>query len=92
MSAQGFRPYLPPAIQSFIITAFHYPDDQPFDFALFYRRLSDAGFLIYPGKLTKVDTFRVGSIGRIFEADIDQLVHAIGLVGRVGPSRAVTPS
>jgi 2-aminoethylphosphonate-pyruvate transaminase len=39
--------------------------------------LSGCGFIIYPGKLTKVDTFRIGTIGRIFPADIEQLVYAI---------------
>ena len=33
--------------------------------------------IIYPGKLTRVDTFRIGTIGRLFETDIAQLLHAI---------------
>ncbi|HKI72535.1 MAG TPA: 2-aminoethylphosphonate--pyruvate transaminase, partial [Verrucomicrobiae bacterium] len=46
----------------------------------FYRRLSDKGFIIYPGKISRVNTFRIGSIGRIFPSDIDALVSAIGSV------------
>jgi 2-aminoethylphosphonate-pyruvate transaminase len=39
--------------------------------------LSQRGFLIYPGKLTQVDTFRIANIGRLFPADMEQLVAAI---------------
>jgi len=47
---------------------------------VFYRKLSDRGFIIYPGKLTKGDTFRIGSIGRLFPWDMEQLVQAIRAV------------
>lgn len=75
----GIRPYLQPKDQSHIITAFHYPGDA-FDFDRFYRALSDRGFIIYPGKLTQVNTFRIGNIGRLFPADLEQLVAAVGKV------------
>ena len=77
MKQIGFRPYLPPEVQSYIITAFHYPDDPGFSFHDFYHRLSDRGFIIYPGKLTDANCFRIGTIGRIFEADIRALLAAI---------------
>jgi 2-aminoethylphosphonate-pyruvate transaminase len=77
MAALGFRPYLESQAQSCIITAFRTPAHPKFTFDTFYRELSGCGFIIYPGKLTKVDTFRIGTIGRIFPADIEQLVHAI---------------
>jgi 2-aminoethylphosphonate-pyruvate transaminase len=77
MRALGFRPYLDPAVQSCIITAFVYQNFPGFDFLTLYRRLSDSGFIIYPGKLTQTDTFRVGSIGRLFPADMHALLHAI---------------
>ncbi len=76
MAAAGYRPLLAPAIQSHIITAFHYPF-AGFDFSRFYSKLAERGFIIYPGKLTKVDTFRVGNIGRLFPADMEQLVMSI---------------
>jgi len=73
----GFHPYLDPAVQSFIITAFKHPADPQFSFEALYRKLSERGFIIYPGKLTEVDTFRIGTIGRLFREDIEQLVHAL---------------
>ena len=80
MKQLGFRPYLNPAVQSYIITSFSYPDSESFAFDAFYRRLSDRGFIIYPGKISRANTFRIGSIGRIFPSDIDALVSAIGRV------------
>jgi 2-aminoethylphosphonate-pyruvate transaminase len=77
MGAMGFIPFLRPEVQSPIITAFHCPGDPAFEFAEFYRRLADRGMIIYPGKLTTAETFRIGTIGRLFEADIAQLLHAI---------------
>ncbi len=77
MGALGFRPLLRPEVQSPIITAFHFPKDTAFEFDGFYRRLSDRGMIIYPGKLTQVNTFRIGTIGRLFPADLEQLVHAV---------------
>lgn len=77
MQHLGFVPFLAPERQSFIITAFYSPPDPAFQFTEFYRRLSDRGMIIYPGKLTTVDTFRIGTIGRLFETDIAQLLHAI---------------
>ncbi|MCI0748081.1 MAG: 2-aminoethylphosphonate--pyruvate transaminase, partial [Verrucomicrobia subdivision 3 bacterium] len=77
MQQLGFRLYLNPKVQSYIITGFHYPSDPKFSFDEFYRRLSDKAFIIYPGKLTQVNTFRIGTIGRIFESDIRSLLAAI---------------
>lgn len=79
LAQSGIRPYLNPKHQSHIITAFHHPTPD-FDFDRFYRALSDRGFIIYPGKLTQVNTFRIGNIGRLFPADLEQLVAAIGSV------------
>jgi 2-aminoethylphosphonate-pyruvate transaminase len=80
MAWLGFEPFLSPDVQSCIITAFAYPAVDRFDFNRFYRELSDRGFIIYPGKLTEVDTFRIGNIGRLFPQDIEQLVLAVGAV------------
>lgn len=77
MRALNFKSYLPPEIQSYIITSFHYPEDPGFTFEKFYRSLSDQGFIIYPGKLSQVDLFRIGNIGRLFEADLHALVGAV---------------
>jgi 2-aminoethylphosphonate-pyruvate transaminase len=77
MAELGFRPYLSPGVQSYIITSFRYPSDARFNFDSFYGSLSDKGFIIYPGKISQADTFRIGSIGRLFEADIRSLLAAI---------------
>ncbi|MDB6039470.1 MAG: 2-aminoethylphosphonate--pyruvate transaminase [Verrucomicrobiales bacterium] len=79
MERIGFKRFLPDAIQSCIITCFHFPKDPKFNFAEFYRLLSAKGMIIYPGKLTQVPTFRIGNIGRLFENDIRQLLSAIEL-------------
>lgn len=80
MRALGLRPYLDPNVQSYFITSFHFPADPRFTFLDFYRRLSDQGFIIYPGKISQVDLFRVGSMGRIGVADIQALLAAVRLV------------
>jgi 2-aminoethylphosphonate-pyruvate transaminase len=77
MSALGFRAYLPPDRQSYIISSYHYPSHPNFQFPEFYRRLSDKGMIIYPGKLSNAECFRIGTIGRIFEADVRALLDAI---------------
>jgi 2-aminoethylphosphonate-pyruvate transaminase len=77
MQQLGFRPYLEPARQSYIITSFHFPKDLKFTFQEFYHLLSEKGFIIYPGKISQADTFRIGSIGRLFEADVRALLAAI---------------
>ena len=77
MKRLGFKSYLDASVQSDIITSFHFPKDPKFNFQEFYRSLSDKGFIIYPGKISRADTFRIGSIGRIFPADIEALLAAI---------------
>ncbi len=76
----GFAEYLPPEKQSYIITSFRYPEHPNFDFEQFYSRLAARGMIIYPGKLSRVDCFRIGSIGRIFPDDVRALLAAIGEV------------
>jgi 2-aminoethylphosphonate-pyruvate transaminase len=76
----GFEPLLAPAHQGYIITAFRYPQHPNFEFEIFYQRLSTRGFVIYPGKLSHADCFRIGHIGRIDESDVDALVAAAGSV------------
>lgn len=78
MEALGFQQYLRPEIQGHIITSFLYPNDAGFNFDTFYRQLSDRNFVIYPGKLSKTNAFRIGNIGQIFPEDVKALVSAIG--------------
>jgi 2-aminoethylphosphonate-pyruvate transaminase len=90
MRELGFRELLPPERQSYIITSFHYPDDPAFDFERFYRLLSDRGLIIYPGRVTQADCFRIGTIGRIFPSDVERLLAGIREVLAV--MRIATPA
>jgi 2-aminoethylphosphonate-pyruvate transaminase len=65
MVALGFKPLLPAALQAPIIHTFHMPRHVNFEFQRFYDMLKDRGYVIYPGKLTVADSFRIGCIGRI---------------------------
>jgi 2-aminoethylphosphonate-pyruvate transaminase len=80
MEALGFSCLLPRVLQAPIIVTFHMPADPHFDFADFYERLSDKGFLIYPGKLTVAESFRIGCIGRLGEAEMRAALEAISAV------------
>ncbi len=77
MRKMGFTEYLKPEDQGPIITSFHYPDHPNFDFKRFYEALNARDFVIYPGKVSDADCFRIGNIGRIFEADVRSLLAAI---------------
>lgn len=77
MKELGFELYLPADLRSYIITSFLYPDHPDFSFEEFYFRLNEKGFVIYPGKLSKVDCFRIGNIGQLYPADIQNLVDAV---------------
>ena len=78
MEALGLRPFLKKELQAPIIVTFHSPSSANYAFAEFYGRVRDKGFIIYPGKLTQVETFRVGCIGAIGESEIRAAVDAIG--------------
>jgi 2-aminoethylphosphonate-pyruvate transaminase len=73
----GFQTYLDEDKQGYIITSFRYPEHPNFDFEAFYRLLNDKGYVIYPGKVSNADCFRIGTIGRIFEPDMQALLSAI---------------
>ncbi|MGE6230548.1 2-aminoethylphosphonate--pyruvate transaminase [Paenibacillus chitinolyticus] len=77
MEAIGFRPLLDRSVQSPFITSFYYPDSPDFTFLAFYEELKKNGFVIYPGKISAAQTFRIGSIGDIYPADMRRLVRTI---------------
>ena len=79
MATLGFKPFLDPAIQAPIIVTFHAPADPRYQFKTFYDIAKKNGFILYPGKLTQVETFRVGCIGAIGPAEMAQAVHAVAL-------------
>lgn len=70
MAAMGFRTLVPRPLQAPIIVTFLMPADPGFVFATFYESLRRKGFVIYPGKLTIADSFRIGCIGRLGEAEM----------------------
>lgn len=76
MAKLGFTAYIDETYQSPIITSYLYPTEG-FAFKPFYEAMKQKGFVLYPGKLTDVDTFRVGNIGDIHQQDMEQLLLAI---------------
>jgi 2-aminoethylphosphonate-pyruvate transaminase len=77
MLALGFETLLPSALQAPIIVTFRMPADPAFIFERFYEGLREKGFVIYPGKLTIADSFRIGCIGRLGEAEMRGAVDAV---------------
>ena len=93
LRALGFETLLPDAPQAPIIVTVRMPADPKFNFESFYDRLSRRGFVIYPGKLTVADSFRIGCIGRLGEDEMRGVLRAIGEilaetgVGSCAPAR-----
>jgi 2-aminoethylphosphonate-pyruvate transaminase len=77
MRGMGFQPLLRDALQAPIIVTFYTPADPSFDFQIFYETLRQHGYLIYPGKLTIADSFRIGCIGRLTEEDMRGALAAV---------------
>ncbi len=77
MRAMGFHTALPDDLQAPIIITFLLPKDPRFAFETFYQGLARRGFLIYPGKLTKADTFRMGCIGHVQPDDMRRALAAV---------------
>jgi 2-aminoethylphosphonate-pyruvate transaminase len=94
MRALGFETLLSDHLQAPIIVTFHMPSDPRFDFQRFYDSVRDKGYVLYPGKLTVADTFRVGCIGALGEAEMNGALDAIRAtlaemgVGSAGCARA----
>jgi 2-aminoethylphosphonate-pyruvate transaminase len=77
MRALGFETLLPDELQAPIIVTFRMPGDPRFHFQTFYDRLKDRGYVIYPGKLTVADSFRIGCIGRLDRRHMEGVLAAI---------------
>ena len=77
MAALGLRPFLRPEVQAPVIVTFHAPADPAYDFKRFYAAAKARGFILYPGKLTQVETFRIGCIGAIGRNEMQQAVNAV---------------
>ncbi|VTP61925.1 2-aminoethylphosphonate--pyruvate transaminase [Serratia rubidaea] len=77
MRALGFDTLLEDGLHSPIITAFYSPQAENYRFGEFYQRLKRQGFVIYPGKVSHSDCFRIGNIGEVYPQDIDRLLDAV---------------
>ncbi len=77
MRSLGLRCLLEDRYHSPIITAFVTPTSPGYEFERFYQSLKQVGFVIYPGKVTSVDTFRIGKIGEVDCNDIRRLLSAV---------------
>lgn len=77
MRAMGFRTLLADRLQAPIIVTFHMPTDPRFVFQQFYDGLKDRGYVIYPGKLTVAESFRMGCIGRLYPEQMKGALAAV---------------
>src|SRR4029079_12554428 len=77
MGALGFRTFLPREVQAPVIVTFHAPADPAYAFKSFYEKVKARGYILYPGKLTQVETFRVGCIGAIDANEMRNVVSAV---------------
>lgn len=85
MLSLGFQPLLPEELQAPIILTFLMPKDPHFNFPSFYQQLKSKGFIIYPGKLTHVDTFRIGCIGDIGPKEVEEALDTIRTILKANP-------
>jgi 2-aminoethylphosphonate-pyruvate transaminase len=77
MRALGFETLLGNNLQAPIIVTFRMPADPAFRFQAFYDALKERGYVIYPGKLTVADSFRIGCIGRLYPEHMRGALAAI---------------
>jgi 2-aminoethylphosphonate-pyruvate transaminase len=92
MRKAGFVTLLDERWLSPIIVTFFCPADPAFSFDRFYDLLKAKGFIIYPGKLTVVDSFRVGCIGQLDEYVMRDVVTAMtGTLTEMGVASAAPP-
>ncbi|HEY8609972.1 MAG TPA: 2-aminoethylphosphonate--pyruvate transaminase, partial [Roseomonas sp.] len=77
MRRLGFELFLDESLQAPIIATFRMPADRPLAFRPFYDALAAQGFLIYPGKLTRAESFRIGCIGALDRRDFERLLLAV---------------
>jgi 2-aminoethylphosphonate-pyruvate transaminase len=80
MQRLGLRSFLPAAIQAPIIVTFYAPDHPRYQFKSFYNAVKARGYILYPGKLTTVETFRVGCMGQLGEKGMAGVLEAVEAV------------
>jgi 2-aminoethylphosphonate-pyruvate transaminase len=95
MGALGFRTFLAREVQAPVIVTFHAPPDPAYNFKAFYDKVKARGYILYPGKLTQVETFRVGCIGAIDANEMRNVVSAVSetlremRVQKIAPAKEV---
>lgn len=77
MKEMGFKEFLSPYHQGYIITSYRFPNDKNFNFNDFYMKLNERDQVIYPGKVLNADCFRIGNIGYLFPKDMRHLLNCI---------------
>lgn len=77
MTRLGFSCLLDEDMRSPFITSFLEPSSPGYSFAGFYAALKARRFVIYPGKVSKADTFRIGTIGDVHPTTIRSLISAV---------------
>lgn len=77
MKKVGIKPFLKEEDLSAIIITFLAPTTTKYSFKTLYEVTKAEGFMLYPGKLTEIETFRVGSIGAINALEMRQAINAI---------------
>lgn len=77
MKELGFETLISEEYQSPIITSFIAPESERYNFERFYQNLKKQGFVIYPGKVTEIESFRIGNIGEVYSQDIRELLEAV---------------
>jgi len=92
MTALGLRTFLPRTVQAPVIVTFHAPGDPAYSFKSFYEKVRARGYILYPGKLTQVETFRVGCIGAIDFNEMRNVASAIAETLKEMGIKQVTPA
>lgn len=77
MRKLGFKKFLDDTHEGYIITSYYNPKHPNYNFEEFYSRLNSKDQVIYPGKVSTADCFRIGNIGKLYPADMEHLLMCI---------------
>lgn len=80
MRKLGFKKFLDDTHEGYIITSYYNPKHPNYNFEEFYNRLNSKNQVIYPGKVSSADCFRIGNIGRLYPEDMQHLLECIKVV------------
>ena len=74
ITGMGFRVLTAPADEANLLITILYPEDPNFDFNMMHDKLYEKGYTIYPGKVGKLDSFRLAVMGAIDHSDISSFL------------------